>query len=144
VATKVRLKRMGKKKKPFYRIVIADSRSPRDGRFIESIGHYNPIKNPIDLVINEEKALKWLKDGAIMTNTVKSLFRTKGIILKFDLIKKGIPENKINEEFQKHQLLQEERKKRKSLVKKTKAKSTKKKVKEEQPQEKTVENDKKE
>lgn len=123
LATKIRLKRIGRKKRPFYRIVIADSRSPRDGRFIKSIGYYNPTQEPIDLKIDEEKAIKWLKNGAIPTETVKSLFRMKGITLKFDLIKKGFPENKIREEFQKHQLLQEERKKRRSLLKEIKNKT---------------------
>ncbi|NVM01675.1 MAG: 30S ribosomal protein S16 [Candidatus Helarchaeota archaeon] len=123
MATKIRLKRMGRKKRPFYRIVIADSRSPRDGRFIESIGYYNPIAEPIDLKIDEEKATKWLKNGAIPTETVKSLFRMRGITLRFDLIKKGFPENKIREEYQKHQLLQDERKKRKALLKKIKKKA---------------------
>jgi len=125
LATKIRLKRMGRKKRPFYRIVIADSRSPRDGRFIKSIGYYNPTQEPIELKIDEEKAIKWLKNGAIPTETVKSLFRMKGITLKFDLIKKGFPENKIREEFQKHQLLQEERKKRRALLKEIKNKTVK-------------------
>jgi len=140
LATKIRLKRIGRKKRPFYRIVIADSRSPRDGRFIKSIGYYNPTQEPIDLKIDEEKAIKWLKNGAIPTETVKSLFRMKGITLKFDLIKKGFPENKIREEFQKHQLLQEERKKRRSLLKEIKNKTVE--TKEEQ-QNNTKENESK-
>lgn len=140
VATKIRLKRMGRKKRPFYRIVIADSRSPRDGRFIKSIGYYNPTQDPIDLKIDEEKAIKWLKNGAIPTDTVKSLFRMKGITLKFDLIKKGFPENKIREEFQKHQLLQDERKKRRALLKEIKNKTVE--TKEEQ-QNNTKENESK-
>ena len=140
VATKIRLKRMGRKKRPFYRIVIADSRSPRDGRFIKSIGYYNPTQDPIDLKIDEEKAIKWLKNGAIPTETVKSLFRMKGITLKFDLIKKGFPENKIREELQKHQLLQDERKKRRALLKEIKNKTVE--TKEEQ-QNNTKENESK-
>ena len=83
MAVKLRLKRMGSKQKPFYRIVAADSRSPRDGRFIETVGIYNPIKNPAELEINEEKALKWLNVGAIPTATVKNLFTQKGINKKF-------------------------------------------------------------
>lgn len=71
---------MGAKKKPFYRIVVADSRSPRDGRFIEEIGYYNPISEPVDIKINDEKANKWLKDGAQPTDTVKALFKKQGII----------------------------------------------------------------
>ena len=83
MAVKLRLKRMGSKQKPFYRIVAADSRSPRDGRFIETVGTYNPIKNPAELVIDEEKALKWLNVGAIPTDTVKNLFSKKGINAKY-------------------------------------------------------------
>lgn len=80
MAVKIRLKRMGAKKKPFYRIVVADSRSPRDGRFIEEIGYYNPVSEPVDIKINDEKANKWLKDGAQPTDTVKALFKKQGII----------------------------------------------------------------
>ena len=80
MAVKIRLKRMGAKKKPFYRIVVADSRSPRDGRFIEEIGYYNPVSEPVDVKINDEKANKWLKDGAQPTDTVKALFKKQGII----------------------------------------------------------------
>ena len=83
MAVKLRLKRMGSKQKPYYRIVAADSRSPRDGRFIETIGTYNPIKNPAELTIDEEKALKWLNNGAIPTDTVKNLFTKNGINAKY-------------------------------------------------------------
>ena len=144
MATKIRLKRMGRKKRPFYRIVVADSRSPRDGKFIESIGYYDPLKEPIELEIDEQKSLKWLKSGAIPTNTVRSLFRMKGITLKFDLIKKNFPENKIREEFQKHQLLQEERKKKKLLLKEIKEKTVKAKLKEGKQKEEDKEKSKEE
>jgi len=77
---KIRLKRMGAHKKPFYRVVVTDSRSPRDGRFIEEIGYYNPLTEPIDLKINGEKAKKWLADGAQATDTVRSLLKKSGII----------------------------------------------------------------
>ncbi len=83
MAVKLRLKRMGAKQKPFYRIVAADSRSPRDGRFIETIGTYNPIKKPAEITINEELALKWLKNGAIPTDTVRSIFSKNGIMAKY-------------------------------------------------------------
>ena len=83
MAVKLRLKRMGSKKRPFYRVVAADSRSPRDGRFIEEVGYYNPITSPADVKIDEEKALKWLKDGAIPTDTVRDLFSKQGIMKKF-------------------------------------------------------------
>ncbi len=83
MAVKLRLKRMGAKKRPFYRIVAADSRSPRDGRFIETVGTYNPIMEPAEVKINEEVALKWLNDGAIPTDTVRDLFSKQGIMKKF-------------------------------------------------------------
>ncbi len=80
MAVRIRLKRIGAKKAPVYRVVVTDSRSPRDGRFIEEIGYYNPIKEPIELKIDEEKAEKWLKTGAKPSETVKSLFKKTGII----------------------------------------------------------------
>ncbi len=83
MAVKLRLKRMGSKKRPFYRVVAADSRSPRDGRFIEEVGYYNPIVEPAEVKIDEEKALKWLKDGAIPTDTVRDIFSKHGIMKKF-------------------------------------------------------------
>ena len=83
MAVKLRLKRMGAKKRPFYRIVAADSRSPRDGRFIETVGTYNTIMEPAEVKINEEVALKWLNDGAIPTDTVRDLLSKQGIMKKF-------------------------------------------------------------
>lgn len=80
MAVRIRLKRMGAKKNPFYRVVIADSRSPRDGRFIEEIGTYNPVANPAQVNIDSEKAQKWLKNGAQPTDTVKALLKKTGII----------------------------------------------------------------
>ena len=74
MAVKIRLKRMGAKKSPFYRIVVADSRSPRDGRYIEVVGTYNPVTQPAKVEINEELALKWLQDGAKPSDTVRNLF----------------------------------------------------------------------
>jgi len=82
MAVKIRLKRMGAKKKPFYRIVVADSRSPRDGRFIEEIGYYNPLTDPKTVKIDDEKAIKWLNNGAKPTDTVDKLFRENGIYEK--------------------------------------------------------------
>lgn len=69
MAVKIRMKRMGSNKKPFYRVIVADSRSPRDGRFIEELGFYNPLTEPAEIKINEERAIKWLKDGAQPTQT---------------------------------------------------------------------------
>lgn len=89
MAVKIRLTRMGAKKKPVYRIVASDSRSPRDGKYNELIGTYDPNKNPADIKINEEVALKWLKNGAIPTDTAKNLLSKAGIIKKFADSKKG-------------------------------------------------------
>ena len=83
MAVKLRLRRMGAKKRPFYRIVAADSRFPRDGRFIEEIGYYNPIETPAVVKIDEEKALAWLQNGAIPSDTVRDLFSKEGIMKKF-------------------------------------------------------------
>ncbi|MEK8132023.1 30S ribosomal protein S16 [Paenibacillus filicis] len=83
MATRIRLKRMGAHKAPFYRVVVSDSRSPRDGRFIEEIGTYNPVAQPAVVNIDEEKALKWLQTGAQASDTVRSLFSKAGILTKF-------------------------------------------------------------
>ncbi|MCR4781152.1 MAG: 30S ribosomal protein S16 [Lachnospiraceae bacterium] len=80
MAVKIRLKRLGQKKAPFYRIVVADSRSPRDGRFIEEIGTYDPTKDPSVYNLDEEAAKKWLSNGAKPTETVNKLFKIAGII----------------------------------------------------------------
>ncbi|WP_027398274.1 30S ribosomal protein S16 [Anaerovorax odorimutans] len=80
MAVKIRLKRMGAHKKPFYRVVVADARSPRDGKFIEEIGYYNPLVEPVEIKINGEAAKKWISNGAQPTETVKSLFKKSGII----------------------------------------------------------------
>lgn len=79
MAVKIRLRRMGSKKAPFYRVVVADSRSPRDGRFIEEIGYYNPLTEPVEVKINEEKATEWLRKGAQPTDVVKRLFDNAGL-----------------------------------------------------------------
>ncbi len=80
MAVKIRLKRLGSKKNPFYRVVVADERSPRDGRFIEEIGYYNPLTDPVDIKIDAEKATKWLGNGAQPTETVRSLLKKSEII----------------------------------------------------------------
>ena len=80
MAVKMRLRRMGAKKAPFYRVVVADERSPRDGRFIDEIGYYNPLTNPAEIKIDAEKAEKWLNNGAQPTETVKSLLKKSGIV----------------------------------------------------------------
>jgi len=77
---KIRLKRMGMKKKPFYRVVVADERATRDGRFVDEIGYYNPVSNPVELKIDAEKAQTWLKNGAQPTDTVRALLKKTGAI----------------------------------------------------------------
>ncbi|WP_455662753.1 30S ribosomal protein S16 [Pradoshia sp.] len=89
MAVKIRLKRMGAKKSPFYRIVVADSRSPRDGRFIETVGTYNPVANPAEVKIDEELTLKWLQNGAKPSDTVRNLLSKEGIMEKFHNAKLG-------------------------------------------------------
>ena len=95
MAVRIRLQRLGRKKRPFYRVVAADARAQRDGVFLERLGHYNPITEPADVVIDEEKALKWLRWGAQPTDTVKRLLSQKGIWKKFsdEKLGKPLPEN---------------------------------------------------
>ena len=107
MAVKLRLRRMGKKKQPIYKVVAADSRAPRDGKFLEAIGLYNPLTNPHTITLKEDRALYWLNVGAQPTDTVKSLLSQKGIILKKELTSKGLPEEKIQEEMDNWQKLRE-------------------------------------
>jgi small subunit ribosomal protein S16 len=80
MAVKIRLRRVGKKKAPFYRIVVADSRYPRNGRFIEEIGFYNPLETPAVVKVDGEKAKKWIENGAQPTDTVKALLKNNGVL----------------------------------------------------------------
>ncbi|TOZ07363.1 30S ribosomal protein S16 [Leuconostoc pseudomesenteroides] len=89
MAVKIRLKRMGAKKRPFYRVVIADSRSPRDGRFIETVGTYNPIAQPAEIKLDEDKILSWLGNGAQPSDTVRNLLSNAGILAKYNDSKAG-------------------------------------------------------
>ena len=98
MAVKLRLKRMGAKQKPFYRIVAADSRSPRDGRFIETVGTYNPIKGKEVVTIDEEKALSWLNKGAIPTETVRNIFSMQGIMKKYADSKVKTPKKNVKKD----------------------------------------------
>lgn len=86
---KIRLKRMGAKKAPFYRIIVADSRSPRDGRFIAQLGTYNPLTDPASIKVDEEETLKWLSNGAMPTDTVRNILSKAGIMKKFHDMKQG-------------------------------------------------------
>jgi small subunit ribosomal protein S16 len=123
---------MGRKKRPYYRIVVADSRSPRDGRFIETVGTYNPLTEPFQVEVKEDRVIYWLKNGAQPSQTVRSLLSRKGIWLKWDLMKNGADEAKINEEFKKWELLQLERQKRLEAKKAQQAKEKKAEVVEEE------------
>jgi small subunit ribosomal protein S16 len=106
---KIRLRRVGKKKQPMYKIVAADSRASRTGRFIDSIGMYNPLVNPMIIDVNETRLISWLKRGAQPTETVKSLLQRKGLWLKWTLVKKGADETTVNAEMEKWQTLQTEK-----------------------------------
>ncbi|HRT98248.1 MAG TPA: 30S ribosomal protein S16 [Ignavibacteriales bacterium] len=101
MAVKIRLSRMGKKKQPIYKIVAADVRAPRDGKFIEALGIYNPIKSPAIIELKEERINYWLDNGAQPTDTVNSILRNQGILYKRELVKKGMSPEAINEEIAK-------------------------------------------
>ena len=83
MSVKIRLKRMGSKKRPFYRIVVADSRSPRDGRFIETVGTYNPLTDPEIVTLKEEKVINWLNNGSQPSDTVRNILSSNGVMKKF-------------------------------------------------------------
>jgi small subunit ribosomal protein S16 len=129
---KLRLRRIGRKKLPLYKIVAADSRTARDGRFIEALGNYDPNNNPPKLDFKEDRVFYWLKTGAKPTNTVRNLLSSRGIMLRHHLMKKGADEAKINKEVTKWSTLQEakmqksaERRLRKKAGKKKKSKAGK-------------------
>jgi len=107
LAVKLRLRRMGKKKQPVYKLVAADSRSPRDGKFIEAIGLYNPKTEPATVDIKEERAMYWLSVGAQPTDTVKNLLSNQGIILRSELKKQGLNEAQVAEKFEEWKKLKE-------------------------------------
>jgi small subunit ribosomal protein S16 len=124
---KLRLRRTGKKKQPFYKIVVADSRASRMGKYIEAIGHYNPRANPMTIDVDESRLYVWLKQGAQPTDTLRSLLQRKGLWLKWGLMKRGADEAKIAAQFEKWQLAQteklqrdEERKARRKVARKKK------------------------
>ena len=125
MAVKLRLRRMGKKKQPIYKMVAADSRSPRDGKFLEAVGFYNPLTNPHTLDLKEDRIMYWLNVGAQPTHTVKSLLRQKGITLKKELLTKGLDEEKVKSELENWQKMKEagsKKKTEKKLSRKAKAK----------------------
>ncbi|MBR3161837.1 MAG: 30S ribosomal protein S16 [Bacilli bacterium] len=94
MAVKIRLKRMGAKKAPFYRIIVADSRSPRDGRFIENLGTYNPLTDPAEINVKEEETLEWLSKGAQPTDTVRNILSKAGIMEKYHNTKRSNKQSK--------------------------------------------------
>jgi len=125
LAVKLRLRRMGKKNQPIYKMVAADSRSPRDGKFLEAVGFYNPLTNPHTLDLQEDRIMYWLNVGAEPTHTVKSLLRQSGITLKKELISKGFDEEKVKSELENWQKIKEAGSKKKTdkkLSRKAKAK----------------------
>jgi small subunit ribosomal protein S16 len=116
---------MGKKKQPIYKMVVADSRSPRDGKFLEAVGFYNPLTKPHTLELKEDRIMYWLGVGAQPTHTVKSLLRQKGLIFKKELMSKGLDEEKIASELENWQKLKEAsamKRSEKKLSRKAKAK----------------------
>jgi small subunit ribosomal protein S16 len=99
VSVKLRLKRMGTKKRPFYRIVATDSRNRRDGRFIEELGYYDPLTNPPNIKIDEESIMKWMANGAIPSTNVEGLLRRTGTLKKWVLVKQGVPAEQVDEKL---------------------------------------------
>jgi small subunit ribosomal protein S16 len=130
---KLRLRRAGKKKQPIYKIVVADSRASRSGKFIESIGQYNPLVNPMVINVNESRLFSWLKRGAQPTDTLRSLLQRKGLWLKWGLMKKGADEATITAETEKWQMLQAEKLRREAEKKDRRKSMRKKKTKIETP-----------
>ena len=115
---KIRLQREGKKKVPFYHIVVADSRFPRDGRFIEEVGYYNPIENPAVVKVDKEIALKWLNNGAMPTDTVRDILSKEGILKEFHEAKMSKKAKSEKKEVKKEtNLLQKKRLKQQKLRK---------------------------
>ena len=123
---KIRLRRAGKKKQPIYKIVVADSRAWRNGKFIESIGQYNPLLHPMVINLKEDRLFAWLKRGAQPTDTTRSLLQRKGLWLKWGLMKKGADDATVATEFEKWQSLQEE-KSRRETERKARRKATRRK-----------------
>jgi small subunit ribosomal protein S16 len=120
------LRRAGKKKHPIYKIVAADMRSPRDGRFIEAVGQYDPNVNPIFLTVKEERVLYWLRNGAQPTDTVRSLLQRKGVWLRWSLIRRGVDDAKMQSIVERWQMQQTERPQREADRKSRRAQRKKK------------------
>lgn len=112
MAVRLRLRRVGKKKMPMYHIVVADSRQSRDGKFLEVVGHYKPLEDPMVITTREERVLYWLKSGALPTDTVRSLMQRTGLWLKWSMVKRGLDQATIATEMEKWQMLQAEKRQR--------------------------------
>ena len=121
MAVKLRLRRMGKKKQPIYKVVAADARSPRDGKFLEAVGIYNPLTKPHTIDLKEDRVNYWLDNGAQPTDTVKSLLSQKGINLKRDIAKRKLPAEKAEALLKNWQDSKEAYAQKKSVKKKKKA-----------------------
>ena len=121
MAVKLRLRRMGKKKQPIYKVVAADARSPRDGKFLEAVGIYNPLTNPHTIDLKEDRINYWLNNGAQPTNTVNSLLKQTGINLKRDIAKRKLPEEKAEALLKNWQANKEAASQKKTVKKKKKA-----------------------
>lgn len=121
MAVKLRLRRMGKKKQPIYKVVAADARSPRDGKFLEAVGIYNPLTNPHTIDLKEDRINYWLDNGAQPTDTVNSLLKQKGINLKRDIAKRKLPEEKAEALLKNWQVMKEASSQKKTVKKKKKA-----------------------
>ena len=132
MAVKLRFRRLGRKKVPIYKLVAADSRSPRDGRFIEALGVYNPLIQPLEFEVKEPRLFYWLQEGATPSDTVRTLLSRKGLWLKWSLMKKGADDATIVTELGKWQSLQEEKLKREADRKARRA-ATQRKLRKEKP-----------
>lgn len=108
MAVKLRLTRMGRKKRPFYRIVAIDSRKRRDGAYLEKVGHYDPLTRPATLLIDHDVAVKWLNNGATPSDTVKNLFRRDGVMLRWDMSKRNYDQVQIEEAVKAHRARRED------------------------------------
>lgn len=125
MAVRLRLRRIGKKKQPFYRIVAIDSRVARDGKYIEKLGTYNPRTEPSEIVLDEERALYWLSTGAQPSDTVRNILSRRGLMLKLHLQKRGVSDEQIKEEVQRWEVSQLERQKRQEALRSQKQRATK-------------------
>ncbi|MGD0338703.1 MAG: 30S ribosomal protein S16 [Bacteroidota bacterium] len=135
MSVRLRLRRSGRKKKPIYTIVATDSRSPRDGKFIETLGQYMPLEQPMGISVKETRVLYWLKRGAQPSDTVRNLLSRKGVWLKWSLMKKGADEARIAEELGKWEALQTEKARRETERKARRSERKKKAAQQEQPAE---------